>query len=92
MNTHMNQADIDLLDTIQRVEASPYLLTRIQQRIESKQATRFSTTWSWAIGISFVVLLLLNIATIRNNHGSSTHENNLAQSMNLLPNHNLYNE
>lgn len=92
MNTHMKQADIDLLDTIQRVEASPYLLTRIQQRIESKQATRFSTTWSWAIGISFVVLLLLNIATLRNNHDASTNENNLAKSMNLLPNHNLYNE
>lgn len=92
MNTHMKQADIDLLDTIQRVEASPYLLTRIQQRIESKQASRFSTTWSWAIGISSVVLLLLNIATLRYNHSVSSNENNLAHSMNLLPNHDLYNE
>jgi hypothetical protein len=92
MKTKKEQANLDLLDSIQRVEASPFLLTRIQEQIQSMQASTFSHTWTWVIATTFVVVIVLNLTTVIGNKASLQNENNIATSMNLLPNHNLYNE
>ena len=82
--------ELNILDQVQKVSAPPFLLTRIQQRIRNKKESNFSPTLSWALSLSLAVIIIVNGALLVNTVITSKREKNLAQSMNLLPNNELY--
>jgi len=88
---HINRHFLDPLDKIQRVEVSPYLITRINQRIRNFQNQVVPVRVMWAVGLSFVLLMCINIVAI-----SSTNVQNdstlteWAQQMNLNNSNSLY--
>ena len=91
MRTNKKPIDLELLTSIQAVEVSPFLFTRIQQRIQNATQPTISTTWTWAIAVLFLCLLTLNIGLIRGQYI----QNDLPQvatTIDFIPNHNLYNE
>ena len=85
MNEHL-----DILDKIQRVDAPPFLYTRITQRIESEKFEKISYKKVWAIASVFLVILSVNIAIVVNNPSESNAKTEFAQSMNLISNNTLY--
>ena len=83
---------IDLLEQIKKVDAPPFLLTRIKQKIENAQQASFSKGLSWSLVISLCMMLLLNIAVMIKYTNSTTSMQHLtiAAAMNLLPTNSLY--
>ncbi len=79
---------LDVLSKIKPVEAPPFLLTRITQRIENERISRFSLRISWALGISMFLIFSLNVAILFQNQTKKT--SNLAQTMQLLPQNDFY--
>lgn len=82
--------NLELLEHIQKVDAPPFLLTRIQQKIDNKYLNKLSPRWALGLSVSFIVIIVINISVIVNYNKNSKPENNLAQSMNLMPDNNLY--
>lgn len=89
----MNHTHDDLtpLDSIARVEAPPFLLTRIRQRIDESNRTRISPPFQWVIGITAVLFLALNTVAILKVTQNTKSTPVLAQGMNVVP-ISLYNE
>lgn len=82
--------ELNILDQVQKVSAPPFLLTRIQQRIRNKKESQFSPTLSWVLSLSLAIIVVANGAVLTNMIIDSKKEKNLLQSMNLLPNNELY--
>lgn len=82
--------NIDYLDRIKRVETPPFLFTRIQQRIENLNTNTLTKKTSWALGISFSIIICLNIGLIINNQNNSQSIKKYAKVLNLTPDNNLY--
>ena len=79
------------LNKIKRVEASDFLLTRIQQRIANQQENNISKSWAFTLSASFVLLFAINIVAFSQWNSSANTNQNLVQEMNLSTNNNLYN-
>ncbi len=79
------------LNKIKRVEASDFLLTRIQQRIANQQENNISKSWAFTLSASFVLLFAINIVAFSQWNSSANTNQNLVQEMNLSTNKNLYN-
>ena len=82
--------ELNILDQVQKVNAPPFLLTRIQQRIRNKKESQFSPTLSWVLSLSLAIIVVVNGAVLTNMIIASKQEKTLLQSMNLLPNNELY--
>lgn len=78
------------LENIEAIEPSPYLYTRIQQKITQVATTQMPSKVIWALGFTFSVIVLLNVLVIINKSKETTAAYNLANQMNLLPNNHLY--
>lgn len=81
----------EMLEQVRRIEAPPFLFTRIRQKIADAEQ-RIATPWVLATGISMLLLLFLNFCVIsKNTTGSRLKESaQLAQSMQLMPENSLY--
>ena len=82
--------ELNIFDQVQKVSAPPFLLTRIQQRIRNKKESQFSPTISWVLSLSLAIIVVVNGAVLTNMIIASKQEKTLLQSMNLLPNNELY--
>ena len=85
------EPDLTPLDRIARVDAPPFLLTRIRQKIDQSSRTRTSLTFQWVIGITAVLFLALNTYAILKVTQKTKSTPVLAQGMNVVP-ISLYNE
>jgi hypothetical protein len=81
------KTDIDMLGQIQKVDAPPFLLTRIKQKIENTHNSNFSPRLAWSLAMAVVLVLLLNLGVIIS---KTSHTDSLADTMNLLPKNTLY--
>jgi len=81
----------DMLDHVKRVDAPPFLLTRIRQKIDTARR-QASPALIWATGLSMALIFTVNIYVIT--APAKTNDvnpgNELAQSMNLYPHNSLY--
>lgn len=82
--------EMELLETIQKVDAPPFLLTRIHAQIDREQQVKLNMKQVWSLGISFAVLLLINVAVISTQVSVENEELTLIETMNLLPTTNIY--
>lgn len=89
----MNEMEqtLDILNNIKEVDASPFLITRIQQKIEIDKKNTISTPWVFSIAATIFILLCLNVFTIAKKP-QMNEVSSLAKNMNLLNNDNFYNE
>jgi hypothetical protein len=90
MNNEHIKPNLDLLEHIQKVDAPTFLLTRIQQKIDNTYLSKLSPRVVFGLSVSFLLIVVLNIAVIVTYDKSSKQESNLAQSMNLMTDNNLY--
>lgn len=90
MNNTRNNFPDELLGTILQVDAPPFLLTRIQQKIANQMKTRFSMRLTWALSFSFILVLTLNIFVLVKSTATSTKKQNLAEIMQLTPDNSPY--
>lgn len=82
--------DIEQLGKIQRVEAPPFLFTRIQQRIENERMQRVSTGKVVALAFSFAVILIINTLVFVGAKSETNSTEMYANAINLTSTNTLY--
>ncbi len=90
MNSNNKKLSLDLLGQIHKVDAPPFLFTRIKQRIENTCTSRFSLKLTWSIGLSFILVLALNFMVINKRIHQIRSDNTLVNTFNLMPDNSLY--
>jgi hypothetical protein len=56
-----NEEELDLLKKVAKIEAPPFLMTRIAAKIRAAEADRLPVSWQWAGSLAFAALVLLNV-------------------------------
>jgi hypothetical protein len=80
---------LEELNKIQKAEPSPYLFSRIQQKIRNNQNEYFTGKMMWTVLASFSLVVILNVVALNYQMGNSNSEN---YENSLIPNNSLYNE
>jgi hypothetical protein len=87
---------LNLLKQIKEVDAPPFLLTRIRQRVQDLDNAETPLKWKWAFALASVVVLALNISILFTSSSSVIKKNagveNMVNAMNLSDKNDLYNE
>ena len=78
----------DALASIEKVDASPYLLSRIRQRLKNRDV--LSKSQKWFVMLSFLVLLVVNIVAINILDKFTFQFQQINEYAYLLPQNNLY--
>ena len=78
------------LGNIQRVDAPPFLLTRIKEKIKTEPEIKVGMGWVLAGGMSLIMMLIMNVAIINRDSVKHPKTQNLIESMNLAPENTLY--
>jgi hypothetical protein len=81
---------LDILNKIQKVDAPPFLYTRILNRIQNKVKETVPVKWAVATAAGLIVLITININVIKSGEESNTTD--LSEVFNLKTNNSLYNE
>jgi len=82
--------NIDYLNKIQKVDAPPYLFTRIQQKIKDSQSVVLPKKIVWAIGLLCSVILCVNISVVLYAAESINTTVTMSQIIELMPNNSFY--
>lgn len=82
--------ELDILNRIQKVEAPPFLYTRILSRVQNKVKETVSVKWVVAAAACLVVVLTINITVIQS--GKTNSKTDLTEVFSLKTNNNFYNE
>lgn len=90
MATENNISPDDLLEKVQRVEAPPFMMTRIQARINTIQSEVVKPVFAWSLLGLVAIILLVNLLALKQYRNSQDQED-LVQMMDLAPQNNLYN-
>lgn len=81
---------------IKRAEASPFLLTRIKEKIKEKESPAgriVPAKQAWILALSFLILVIFNLGIMLNSFSDSSPKQEIyrvAESYNLLPGNTLY--
>ena len=81
-----------LLGKVSKVDAPPFLFTRIKAKIENKFANKITPKWLWASSLGLILLIMINLSLIKNYTADQSQKENLAEKLNILPNNTLYYE
>ncbi|MFN0036499.1 MAG: hypothetical protein ACKVUS_15650 [Saprospiraceae bacterium] len=81
--------ELELLKKVGKVDAPPFLLTRIQAKIRSGEAERLPLAWGWAGGLAFGLLLLLNVLAVGRPQETAPAKS-LAQQLQMTQTEQLY--
>ena len=85
-----NHSPADMLEYINKVDAPPFLLTRIRQKIANAREQQINPKWALAAGVSLLLIVALNLYVISGPDNNQPQQTNLAQTMNLYPHNSLY--
>ncbi len=92
MKTNKMKINLDILEHIGKVEAPPFLFTRINAKIDSLQRNKFSPLILKTFAASFLIVLLFNSVAMVNYNREIENKANLAQQFDLVPHNSFYNE
>ncbi|MCF8450715.1 MAG: hypothetical protein K9G49_12665 [Taibaiella sp.] len=92
MTQNKRNEPADMLDHIIKMDAPPFLFTRIRQKIAVAREQRITPALAWVGAVSFTIILSVNVYIVAGNTDSKTSgkASKLAQSMNLYPQNSLY--
>jgi hypothetical protein len=79
-----------LLSTIQKVDAPPFLLTRIKEKIKTNPEIKIGLGWVFAGSVSLILVLVVNVVVMSKSNVKNQQTTNLVASMNLAPDNTLY--
>lgn len=84
---------LELLNKIEKVEVPYFLYTRIQQKILHHKAQQIRPVFAWALGISFLLIFILNLLIIKDSFTSKASSiQQIVTNMHLLQNNSIYHE
>ena len=81
---------------INRAEASPFLFTRIKEKIKEQESPPHRIVpvkQAWILAVSFLILVIFNLGVLLNSFSDSSSKQEIyrvAESYNLLPGNTLY--
>lgn len=82
---------IELLENIKKVDAPPFLFTRIEAKIA--HVTSDKLNWKWALsGLATLALVLTINITLSQNVVDEEPNNNIVSELNLSPTNQLYHD
>ncbi len=82
--------ELDILNRIQKVDAPPFLYTRILTRVQNKVKETVPVKWAVAAAACLLILITINISVIQSSKESNS--TNLSEVFSLKTNNSLYNE
>lgn len=85
---------LDLLKKIQKVDAPPFMLTRIRQRLDAPEPSLAPTTWKVAFGTGLLLVAALNVSLFifRSATADTTEIQNIVSTMDMSNHNDFYNE
>ncbi len=85
---------LDLLKKIQKVDAPPFILTRIRQRLDSAELMPASTAWKLAFGSGLLLVAALNVSILllRFSNTNKSQIQEIVSTMDLSNQNDFYNE
>jgi|JI9StandDraft_1071089.scaffolds.fasta_scaffold01616_7 hypothetical protein len=84
---------IKKLEQVERVEISPFIWTRIQQRISQNESRFMVSKREWQLTfVALVLMLLVNLAALKSDRGAADEIHSFAVTMNMMPQNSLYDE
>ncbi len=85
---------LDLLKKIQKVDAPPFMLTRIRQRLDASEPMLASTTWKVAFGTGLLLVATLNVSLFffRTTTADAAEIQDIVTTMELSNQNDFYNE
>jgi hypothetical protein len=87
---------LDVLKNIKKVDAPPFLLTRVKQQIDNLSNVEVPIKWKWAFAMTAVIIMMLNMTIFLKSSVTSEKETtgveNVINDMNLSTKNDLYNE
>lgn len=85
----MKKDQLQLLEKIEAVEVSPFLITRIQAKVQEQLLDRLSPRKSIVYLAGIALIIALNVIVLREKSGSNK-SSDLVFEMNLAPSNQLY--
>jgi len=85
----MEKDQLHILNKIEAVEVSPFLLTRIQSKVQEQVFDRLSTRKSVVYLTGIALIIAVNVMVLRTMHTSDKNQD-LVSEMNLAPSNQLY--
>lgn len=85
----MKKDQLHILEKIEAVEVSPFLLTRIQAKVKEQLFDHLSTRKSIVYLTGIAVIIALNVIVLRKKSDKDK-SSNLVSEMNLAPSNQLY--
>lgn len=82
--------NLEKLQRIQKLEAPPFLLTRIRQKIEESKRERIQPSAAVALVFTFALLLIANAYVLMHFDLNTSAIGTVADSINLITNNSLY--
>jgi hypothetical protein len=79
-----------MLNNVEQVEISPFMLTRIHAVLEAEHQEQIPKNWVWAVSSIFVLLFVLNIWAIQQYQAGESDASTLIEQMNLNPDNSFY--
>jgi hypothetical protein len=83
---------IEALKGIKRVEAPPYLFTRIEAQIKKQSTESYSKKAVLGYFAGLLLLIILNLSALINFNGSKVSGDDLINAYGLNSNYSLYND
>lgn len=78
------------LDLLEKVDAPPFMFTRIMQKVSDVYEQQVSPSIAWVGSILLVGIFALNIWIVSNSPNKQTKKSSQLQSLVFLPNNSLY--
>lgn len=89
--TKNNSKDfLSSLQAVEKVEVSPFLFSRIEQKIQTLQENTVSKKMAWTMVTSVSLIVIFNLFIITQSSWVPKENNNLLQSLQIQNNNSLY--
>ncbi len=88
-----NENELDLLKKVSKMDAPPFLMTRIAAKIRAGEIERLPVSWQLAGGLAFAALVFFNVFLAKNeNRKTALPAETLAVNLKLQTSNQLYDE
>lgn len=84
--------NLNLLEKIEQVEVSPFLYTRILQKIEYSKLNDIPKPLAWTLASISTICLVLTLVVVSRNVNTQNDSQALSESVDFVPNNSLYHD
>lgn len=90
MTTNNPHDFLDPLQSVEKVEVSPFLFSRIEQKIQTLRENTISKKMVWTMVTSVSLIVIFNLFVITQSSWVPKENDNLLQSLQIQNNNSLY--